>query len=52
MQELIGDVIRAIGWGALRFVSIGRYRGGESDRLSEGAVGFALVVLAIYLVAR
>jgi hypothetical protein len=46
MQDIIEEVIRWIGYAALRAVTLGRYRGGAlDDRLPEGAVG--LGVLAV-----
>ena len=51
MQELIEELIRGIGYGALRLITFGRYEGGaRTDRLAEGAMGFALVLTVIFLV--
>jgi hypothetical protein len=51
VQAVIEDIVRGIGWGALRLVTLGRYAGGtQKDRLSEGALGFALVLGAMYAV--
>ena len=45
MQLLIEESIRGLGWIALKLATLGRYRGGrEQDRLSEGAIGFGIVV--------
>jgi hypothetical protein len=45
MQEIIEEVVRWIGYAALRLVSLGRYRGGgTADRLSEGAIGLGVIV--------
>jgi len=50
MQELVEELIRWVGYGGLRLVTLGRYRGGtENDRLSEGAVGFGIVIGFAYL---
>ena len=49
MQELIEEAVRAIGWGALRLLTLGRYRGGRAgDRLAEGAIGLAVVLVLMY----
>jgi hypothetical protein len=51
VHAVIEDIVRGIGWGALRLVTLRRYAGGtEQDRLSEGALGFALVLGAMYAV--
>ena len=51
MQELIEESIRGIGYGALRLITLGRYKGGrDADRLAEGAIGFALVLGAAWRV--
>ena len=50
MQGVIEELIRGIGYVALRLATMGRYRGGEDSRLAEGAVGFGLVVVAAYVV--
>ena len=51
MQELIEELIRGIGYGALRLVTLGRYKGGrDADRLAEGAIGFALVLGAALII--
>ncbi len=45
MQDVIEELIRWVGYSTLRAFTLGRYRGGApSDRLSEGGVGFAVVV--------
>jgi hypothetical protein len=49
MQDLVEELIRGIGYFALRLVTFGRYRGGgETDRLFEGALGFGIVGVAAY----
>ena len=51
MQELIEEAIRWVGYLSLRVITLGRYVGGGSkDRLSEGAIGFALVALVSYVI--
>jgi hypothetical protein len=50
MQLVIEELIRGVGYVALRLVTVGRYRGGEDSRLAEGAIGFALVVVVAYVV--
>ena len=50
MQDVIEELIRGIGYVALRLVTFGRYRGGCDSRLAEGAIGFGLVVVAAYLI--
>ena len=51
MQAVIEDIVRGIAWAALRLVTLGRHAGGtQQDRLSEGALGFALVLGAMYAV--
>ena len=50
MQDVIEELIRGIGYFALRLVTLGRYRGGCDSRLAEGAIGFGLVVVAAYLI--
>ena len=50
MQDVIEELIRGIGYLALRLVTFGRYRGGRNSRLAEGAIGFGLVVVAAYLI--
>jgi hypothetical protein len=45
MQELIEELIRALGYAALWMVTLGRYRGGgEKNRLAEGAIGFGIIL--------
>lgn len=53
MQDLVEDAIRGVGYLALRLGTFGRYRGGDaSGYLAEGAVGFALVLIVMYLSYR
>ena len=50
MQEVIEEVVRWLGWGALRIATLGRYRGGtDQDRLPEGAIGLGIVIAAAYV---
>jgi hypothetical protein len=49
VQELIEELIRGVGYLALWLVTFGRYRGSRDSRLSEGAIGFGFVALAVYL---
>ena len=45
MQHIIEGVVRWFGFGVLWLITLGRYRGGgHADRLSEGAVGLAVIV--------
>ena len=51
MQDLIEEAIRWVGYLSLRVITLGRYVGGGSeDRLSEGAIGFALIALVSYVI--
>ena len=50
MQGVIEELIRGVGYVALRLVTLGRYRGGEDSRLAEGAIGFGLVVVVAYAI--
>ena len=51
MQELIGELIRGIGYLALKAVTLGRYASsGSGDELPEGALGLVLVALGFYVV--
>ena len=50
MQGIIEELIRGVGYAALRLVTVGRYRGGDDSRLAEGAIGFGLVVVVAYVV--
>ena len=50
MQELIGELVRWLGYLALRVVTLGRYAGGTSgDELREGAFGLVLIALVTYV---
>ena len=50
MQDVVEELIRWIGYGALWVVTLGRYRGGTGDdRLPEGAAGMVVVFGVIYL---
>ena len=50
MQGIIEELLRWIGYAALRVLTFGRYRGGaEEDRLAEGAIGLAIVLLIAYV---
>jgi hypothetical protein len=50
MQDVIEELIRGVGYFALRLVTFGRYRGGRDSRLAEGAIGFALVCAVSYVI--
>ncbi len=51
MQDLIEEAIRWVGYFSLRAITFGRYVGGGSkDRLSEGAIGLALIALVSYVI--
>lgn len=50
MQDIIEELIRWVGYVALRVVTFGRYRGGgRDDRLPEGAVGLGVLVAVTYV---
>ena len=50
MQDVIEEVVRWLGWSALKIVSLGRYHGGaDQDRLPEGAIGLGIVIAAAYV---
>jgi hypothetical protein len=50
MQILIEELVRWVGYGVLRVVTLGRYTGGtSSDHLREGALGLALIALLTYV---
>jgi hypothetical protein len=45
VQDVLQEIIRWLGWAALKLLTLGRYRGGlPADMLAEGAIGFALIV--------
>ena len=49
MQDVIEELLRWIGYVALRLVTFGRYRGGsERDRLPEGAIGLGILAVLAY----
>ena len=49
MQDVVEEAVRWLGWGALKIVTFGRYRGGaDRDRLPEGALGLGIVIAAAY----
>ena len=50
MQGIIEELIRGVGYVALRLVTFGRYRSGHDSRLAEGAIGFGLVIVAAFLI--
>ena len=51
MQQIIEEVVRWLGFGILRVVTLGRYRGGkESDQLPEGAIGLAAIIGTAFVV--
>jgi hypothetical protein len=51
MQEIVGELVRWLGYFGLRLVTIGGYSGGtDNDRLVEGASGLAFIALITYLV--
>jgi hypothetical protein len=50
MQAIIEELIRGVGYLALRLATFGRYRTGPDARLPEGAIGFGLVVGTAYLI--
>jgi hypothetical protein len=51
MQVVIEEIVRWIGFGILRVVTLGRYRGGRpGDELPEGAIGLALIIGTTFLV--
>jgi hypothetical protein len=51
VQDVVEELIRWIGYTALRLVTFGRYRGGtRNDRLPQGAVGLGIVAGLTYLV--
>lgn len=50
MQGVVEELLRWLGYAALRVLTFGRYRGGaEEDRLGEGAIGLAIVLLIAYI---
>ena len=51
MQHIVEALVRWIGFGVLRTITLGRYRGGRpTDDLPEGAIGLAVIVGATFVV--
>jgi hypothetical protein len=49
MQAIIEELIRGVGYFALRLVTLGRYRSRGESRLAEGAIGFGIVCGIAYV---
>jgi hypothetical protein len=53
VEILIEGGLRTVGWAALKIVTLGRYRGFQSDDLVvEGAVGLATLLAIGYAIYR
>ncbi|MBA3639804.1 MAG: hypothetical protein M3541_15160 [Acidobacteriota bacterium] len=51
MQQIVEEVVRWFGFGVLKILTLGRYRGGgRADELSGGAIGLAVLIGTSYLV--
>ena len=50
MQYIVEELVRGVGYVALRLLTFGRYRGTADSRLAEGAIGFGLVCVAAYVI--
>jgi hypothetical protein len=51
MQGILEELIRWTGYGALRAVSFGRYRGGRPEDMHlEGAAGLGIALLLMFAV--
>jgi hypothetical protein len=51
IEFVIETGLQAIGWGVLKLISLGRYRGfQQEDALFEGAVGLGTLLAAGYAV--
>ena len=52
MQAVIEEIVRWLGWSALKLVTLGRYKGGQStDLVAEGGVGLAIIAAVTILIA-
>ena len=50
MQQVIEEIIRWLGWSALKLMTFGRYKGGgPSDVVAEGGVGLAIIAAGMLL---
>jgi hypothetical protein len=49
MQELIGDLIRGLGYLTLKIITLGRYRSRGHAEVAEGAIGLAVIAGAMWL---
>ena len=50
MQDVIEELIRGVGYVALRVLTFGRHRATADSRLAEGAIGFGLVCAVAYVI--
>jgi hypothetical protein len=50
MQDIVEELVRGVGYVALRLLTLGRYRGSADSRLAEGAIGFGLVCAVAYMI--
>jgi hypothetical protein len=49
IEAIIQYGFQSVGWAVMKIVTLGRYRGFNSDdMLSEGALGFATILLVGY----
>jgi hypothetical protein len=49
MQDILEELIRGVGYVALRVVTGGRYQSSPGSHLAEGAIGFALLCGSAWL---
>ena len=50
MQAIIEELVRGIGWAALKLLTAGRYKGGQpSDAAAEGGLGLAIIVAVVVI---
>jgi hypothetical protein len=51
-QSLVEDIVRGVGFGALKLVTAGRYRSGDNGLVLEGCTGLLIVSAFFFSVYR
>jgi hypothetical protein len=52
VDDLVGDIVRGVGYDALKLVTIGTYRSGGNGLFLEGCVGLLLLATGFFVLHK
>ena len=52
VDNLVGDIVRGVGYGVLKIVTLGAYRSGGNGLFLEGCVGLLLLATGFFVLHK